>query len=616
MPFEERTLRALDGTPVYADGAAVSYLENGRLLIQVVLRDANELRRARHELADREQRFHDVAEASGEYVWETNPAFEITFLSARVEAVLGYAPGELLGRSLYSLTPLGEAKAAGEHLLGHANARGAFRGFQLRTLTKSGRVIWQSLSGLPVIDKAGRLRGYRGTGADITPRKQAEDRIQYLATRDILTGLPNRTLLLDRVNQAILRAARTRGTFALLFLDLDRFKLVNDALGHAAGDVLLRAVAERLVHTLGRQDALARLGGDEFVVLWEGLKNPEEASTLAQRLLGILGRPFQVADQSLVARASVGISLYPEHGRDAQLLLRRADAAAQHAKDLGRGTTSFYAGELNERAGERLAMENDLRLALGRGELRLHWQPVVRSSGPQGVHRLVGAEALLRWTHPVRGMVPPDIFIPLAEECGLIRALGEWTLERALSRIGAWQRSGSRACTYSVNVSAHELALGDAYVDRLREGLRAHGVDGAMLELEVTERVLLTQLPANLETIHRIGALGTRIAIDDFGTGYSSLAYLRRLPVHKLKIDRSFVRELDQHPADEKIVRSITALAHSLGLDVSAEGVENRHQLARLLALGCREWQGHHFSESLDAEAFERLATKSERVAS
>ncbi len=614
VPFEGRTLKALDGSLVHADVVAVSYLENGRLLIQSVLRDASELRRARDELADREQRFRDVAEASGEYVWETNAALEFIFLSARVEAVLGYAPGELLGLSLHSLTPLGEAKSAAAYLRGHAAACTAFREFQVRTLTKAGRVIWQSLSGLPVIDRAGRLRGYRGTGADITPRKQAEDRIQYLATRDTLTGLPNRTLLVDRLNQAILHAARNRGSFALLFLDIDRFKLVNGALGHAAGDTLLRAVAERLAHTLGRQDALARLGGDEFVVLWEGPKSFEDAATLAQRLLGILARPFQVGVRPLTVRASIGVSLYPEHGRDAHALLRCADTAMQCVKELGGGTFRIFGPELSERAGERLRMESDLRLAPGRGELHLHWQPVVRSRGAQGAHRLVGAEALLRWAHPLRGMIPPDIFIPLAEECGLVRALGEWTLERALSRIGAWQRLRGAAATYSVNVSAHELAQGDAYVERLREGLLAHGVEGSALEIEVTERVLLTQLPANLETLERIGALGIRIAIDDFGTGFSSLAYLRRLPVHKLKIDRCFVRELDQHPADEKIVRSITALAGSLGLAVAAEGVENRDQLSRLLALGCHEWQGHHFSESLEADAFDRLATESARA--
>ncbi len=312
---------------------------------------------------------------------------------------------------------------------------------------------------------------------------------------------------------------------------------------------------------------------------------------------------------------SVGIGLYPSHGRDAQTLLRCAEAAMTRAKDHGRGGYIRYSVDLNERAGDRLAMEGDLQRAIQRDELDLHWQPVLRSRGAGGDHLLVGAEALLRWTHPVRGPVPPDIFIPMAEDSGLIRQLGEWTLERALARIGAWERVPSGR-TYSVNVSANELARGDAYVEHLREGMSAHGVPAGVLELEVTERALLAQLPANMETLRRVGTLGVRVSIDDFGTGYSSLAYLRRLPVQKLKIDRSFVQELDRNPADGKIVRAIVALADGLDLDVVAEGVETRDQLARLLALGCRDWQGHYYSEALEAERFEQIGAGMARAAS
>lgn len=619
IPFEEGVMRALDGSAVPVESAAVSYLEGGRLLIQSVLRDLSERRRARDELAEREQRFRDIVEASGEYVWETDAALKITFLSARVEAVLGYRPGDLLGRSLYDLAPAGESDAARDYLKRKVSECAAFRNFNLRTQTRAGRVIWQSLSGLPVVGEAGTLKGYRGTGADITAGKQAEERIQFLATRDVLTGLPNRALLADRVNQAILAAARGRGQFALLILDIDRFKLINDALGHPSGDALLRAFAERIGYTLRKQDTLARLGGDEFVLLWEGLKTRQEAEMLAQRLLGVLARPFAINGRSLNACASIGISLYPEHGRDFNDLLRHADAAMYRAKELGRGTYCFFGPELSSRAGDRLSMENDLRSALQRGELQLRWQPVVRSRSAHGEHQLIGAEALVRWAHPERGMVPPDLFIPLAEECGLIRQIGEWTLERALARIGGWQRSLPGQYLFSVNVSATELAQGDAYVEHLRAALQANGVQLSArsgLELEVTERVLMAHLPENVEALQRIGALGVRIAIDDFGTGYSSLAYLRRLPVDKLKIDRSFLRELERQPADEKIVRSIAALAESLELGVAAEGVENATQLARLLALGCREWQGHYFSEPLEAEGFERLARERVRAVS
>jgi len=614
VAFEERLLRCLDGSDVVVEAASVSYLERGRLVVQSVLRDVSEQRKARAALAEREQRFRDVLEASGEYVWETDTAWRYTFLSERVEAVLGYRRHEMIGRAPREFMPLGEAQAMDEWFAQRAAHAEGFRDQVHRSLTRSGRVIWQSVTGVPVFDAAGRLTGYRGTGADITSRKQAEDRIQYLATRDALTGLPNRVLLADRAGQAILAAARSRGSLALLFLDLDRFKLVNDSLGHAAGDALLRAVAERLGATLRRDDTLARLGGDEFVLLWNGVKDSQDAAALAQRTLGILSRPFTIEGQTLSVTASIGIGVYPGDGRDFGELLKNADAAANHAKETGRNNFRFFSPEMNARAVARLGMENDLRHALARGELVLHWQPVVRASPEGGI---VGAEALVRWHHPRDGLLMPDRFVPVAEDCGLIRPLGQWTLERALSQVGAWRRGqvgaghgGADDLWFALNVSATELAQGDAYVALLQEALRANGVPGSCIELEVTERVLMSHLAENVETLRRIGELGVRVAIDDFGTGYSSLAYLRQLPIGKLKIDRSFLRELDAHPHDATIVQTIVAMARALGLRVAAEGVESEAQLARLLAFGCDEWQGHHFSASLDAAGFERLVAR------
>jgi len=619
--FEERRLRCADGSDVVVEAASVSYLERGRLVMQSVLRDVSEQRKAREVLAGREKRFRDVLEASGEYVWETDAAWRYTFLSERVEAVLGYMRHELIGRAPREFMPLGEAQALEEWFGQRKGRDGAFRDLTHRSLTKSGRAIWQSINGMPVFDAAGNLTGYRGTGADITARKQAEERIQHLATRDALTGLPNRALLADRAGQAILAAARARGSLALLFLDLDRFKLVNDSLGHAAGDALLRAVAERLGGTLRRDDTLARLGGDEFVLLWNGLKDTQDAATLAQRTLGVLARPFTIEGQTLSVTASIGIGVYPGDGRDFGELLKNADAAANHAKETGRNNFRFFSPELNARAVARLGMENDLRHALASGELTLHWQPVVSIGAGRGTGKydacIVGAEALVRWNHPRDGFLMPDRFIPVAEDCGLIRPLGQWTLERALSQIGAWRRgamkNASPAPWFALNVSATELAQGDAYVALLKETLNANGVPGSCIELEVTERVLMSHLAENIETLRRIGALGVRVAIDDFGTGYSSLAYLRQLPIEKLKIDRSFLRELGAHPndparnADATIVQTIVAMARALGLRVAAEGVENEAQLARLLAFGCDDWQGHYFSASLDAAGFERL---------
>jgi diguanylate cyclase (GGDEF)-like protein/PAS domain S-box-containing protein len=603
VEFEDCRLRCLDGSERLVEAAMVSYLERGRLVMQSVMRDVTEQRKAREVLAEREKRFRDVLEASGEYVWETDAQWKYTFLSERVETVLGYLRHEMIGRAPREFMPLGEAQAMDEWFAARAAHAEGFREQVHRSLTKSGRVIWQSVTGVPVFDAAGRLTGYRGTGADITARKQAEERIQYLANRDALTGLPNRVLLADRANQAILQAARTRGSLALLFLDLDRFNLVNDSLGHAAGDALLRAVAERLGGVLRRDDTLARLGGDEFVLLWNGLKDYAEAAALAQRALAILARPFTIEGRTLGVTASIGVSVYPGDGRDFGELLKNADAATHHAKETGRNSFRFFSPELNARAVARLGMENDLRHALARNELVLHWQPVISSR----TGAITGAEALVRWQHPDGTLRMPDSFIPVAEECGLIRPLGQWTMERALAQAGAWRRQHGDDLCFALNVSAHELAQGQSYVTMLEEALMANQLPGRSIELEVTERVLMSQLEENVKTLRQIGALGVRVAIDDFGTGYSSLAYLRQLPIDKLKIDRSFLSELDAHPHDAAIVQAIAAMAKALGLRVAAEGVESEAQLTRLRALGCDEWQGHHFSASVDAAGFEKL---------
>jgi diguanylate cyclase (GGDEF)-like protein len=415
-------------------------------------------------------------------------------------------------------------------------------------------------------------------------------------------------LMGDRVGLAILAAARGRSQLALLCIDLDRFKLVNDSLGHPAGDALLRAVAERLGGTLRREDTLARLGGDEFVLLWNGLKSTEDAAALAQRVHSILSRPFTVDGRTLSVGASIGVAIYPGDGRDFAELLRNADAAMYYAKESGRGTSRFFSPALQERSAARLRLENDLRGALARSELILNWHPVLKGHhhAAGGGAQVVGAEALVRWRHPERGLLMPEEFVPLAEESGLIRAVGEWTLERALSQIGAWRDLPGEPW-FAINVSAAELAQGDAYFERLRSALRENRVEGSRIELEVTERVLMSHLAGNFETLRRIGGLGVRFAVDDFGTGYSSLAYLRLLPVDKLKIDRSFLRAIDSQPADEAIVRAIAALAKTLGLSIAGEGVENAAQLERLLALGCEEWQGHYYSAPLDAAHFEAL---------
>ncbi|HXZ85474.1 MAG TPA: diguanylate cyclase, partial [Myxococcota bacterium] len=477
LDLEFRLKSRADGwTWLHVRGRVTERGADGRARrVSGVVADIDARKRAELALAEREKRFDDVAAASGEYLWETDAEWRYTYLSERVEAVLGYPRAEMLGRRPQDFMPLGEARELAAWFEGRRAEPQPFRELVHRSMTRAGGAIWQSVSGVPVRDARGALEGYRGTAADITARKSAEARIEYLATRDPLTGLPNRLLLTDRAGQAILNAARNRSQLALLCFDLDRFKLVNESLSHGAGDALLRGVAERLEQLLS-DDSLARVSGDEFVLL-QPIRTADDAAVLAQRVLDVLARPFNVEGRPLAVGASIGISIYPNDGRDFAELLKSADAAMFHAKESGRGTFRFFSPALHARAVERLQLENELRSALARSELVMHWQPVVR--GRPGAGRVVGAEALVRWQHPERGLLLPQDFVPLAEDCGLIRAVGEWTLERTLSRAGAWQRSLPGGTWFAVNVSAPELAQGAAFYERIRESLEKNGVDGS-----------------------------------------------------------------------------------------------------------------------------------------
>ena len=594
---------------LHARGRVTERDKEGRALrLSGMVADIELRKMAESAVGEADRRFRDVASVSSEYVWEADADWRFTYLSERAEAILGHSRAELLGRRLWELLPLGEERAMHDWFASHDAEGKPFRDLVHRVITKSGGVIWQSLSGVPLFDAHERWSGYRGTAADVTSRKQAEARIEQLTTRDALTGLANRALLSERTTAAIGNAARARAQLALLVIDLDRFKLVNGSLGHATGDALLRAVAERLQNALRREDLLGRLGGDDFVLLWNGLNSREEAATLGERLLSILARPFTLEGRTLSVSASIGIALYPRDGRDFAELLKHADAAMYSAKEGGRAGFRFFHPTLEARVSERLRIENDLRAALSKSELLLHWHPVLR-----GRSTIVGAEALVRWQHPGRGLVGPEDFVPLAEDSGLIRSIGEWTLERAAAQAGAWQRELPGQAWFAVNVSAAELAQGAAFVQKVTNTLRAHALEGNRIELEVTERVLMSNFDENADTLRRIGELGVRFAIDDFGTGYSSLAYLRRLPIDKLKIDRLFLKSLESNAADQAIVRTIASLADTLGIAVAAEGVETPEQLERLLSLGCEQWQGHLFSPPLDAAGFAALFSEPPR---
>jgi diguanylate cyclase (GGDEF)-like protein/PAS domain S-box-containing protein len=452
-------------------------------------------------------------------------------------------------------------------------------------------------------DAGGRAIRMTGTSTDITKRKQAEERAEYLATRDPLTGLPNRVLLHDRLEQGIVNAARHKTGFAFMFIDLDRFKTINDSLGHDVGDELLKRVAARLTACVRASDTVARLGGDEFAVILENLLDDDDegAQQVAEKMITAMGAPMLINNQHLNTSCSIGISLYPTDGRDGATLMKHADVAMYYAKEKGRNNYQFFSGEMNVRAQERLSIENYLRLALRRNELAIHYQPRIRMSDGA----LVAVEALIRWAHPRRGLLAPERFIDVAEDSGLIVPIGEWVLERACEQIRDWQRSLQPGLKLSVNLSVGQVVDGERLFRAVAEAIHKVGIDPATLELELTESLLMQNIDEKAALLNRLGELGVGLSIDDFGTGYSSLSYLKKLPVDAIKIDGSFVRDIGTDPNDEAIIRAIIAMAHSLKLSVVAEGVETAAQLEALAILGCDEYQGFHESAALPPREFE-----------
>jgi diguanylate cyclase (GGDEF)-like protein/PAS domain S-box-containing protein len=432
---------------------------------------------------------------------------------------------------------------------------------------------------------------------EIAERRQAEDRVMHLANHDALTGLPNRRLLIDRLGQALALAHRDRQHVAVLFMDLDRFKTINDSLGHMIGDALLQTVARRLSGALREGDTVSRLGGDEFVVVLPNLDHPKAAEKVALKLIEALAPPIELGGHELRVSASIGISLFPEDGNDTETLLRNADSAMYHAKDMGRNNYQFFLEQMNVTVAERLRLENDLHRALARQEFELHYQP--RVSLANGA--ICGVEALIRWRHPERGLILPEHFIPVAEDTGLIVPIGEWVVRESCRQGKAWSTAGLPPIPVAINLSPRQFRQSDL-VDTVSRALEQHGWPSSLLELEITEGVLMQQTSDTLKTLEALHRLGVGLAIDDFGTGYSSLSYLKRFPVDFLKIDRSFVRDIAVDPDDASIVTAIIGLAHSLGLTVVAEGVENAGQLAFIRDAGCDEAQGRHISHPIPAD--------------
>ena len=438
-----------------------------------------------------------------------------------------------------------------------------------------------------------------GTVLDITARKRAEERSARQARYDDLTNLPSRELLVDRLQQTLLRAAETASQSAVLYVDLDRFKAINETLGHAVGDQFLRMVAPRLVAAVPEADSVARVGGDEFVVVLPAIESAGDAASVAERIVDAFAKPVAIDGRELYSSVSVGISIYPDDGLTPEELIRSADAALARNERSGPGTR-FYAPATHERAIDRLALEHDLHRALAESEFTLHYQPIV-----DRYERPVGVEALLRWDHPEQGTIAPDRFISLCEETGLIVPLGRWVMESAIAQVARWRRDGVAPLRLSLNISARQV-LDPELEATLAGALRTHGLDASLIELEITESVLMADVSRWRRVIASLKGLGVRISLDDFGTGYSALSYLKHFDVDALKIDRAFVRDLPFDRGDAAIIAAVVALGRSMGLGVIAEGVETAEQAELLRRLGCDELQGYYFAGPMAPAAFER----------
>jgi diguanylate cyclase (GGDEF)-like protein/PAS domain S-box-containing protein len=567
-----------------------------------IKQDVTERKHIERALRQAEENYRAIFEDAVIGIFQSTPGGRYINVNPAMAQMLGYdSPGELVA----SITDISQQVYADsncqkdlERLL---RERGMVKNFECAVHRKDGSKMWFSMN-VRAVSKDGVLVGYEGTSEDITARKFAEERVQFLAYYDALTGLPNRTLFRDRVAKALAGARRQECRVAILFLDLDRFKDINDSLGHSVGDLLLQEVAER-VRTWGReQDTVARLGGDEFLIMLTDVKDVADAAVTAQGLIDAMTAEFVVQGHSLKVSCSIGISIFPEHGEDGESLINRADAAMYSAKDYGRNHFRFFTEDMNAQAVERLTLENSLRLALEKEELFLMYQPQMHIA----TGGITGLEALLRWQHADLGLVPPDKFIRIAENSGLIVPIGEWVLRTACSQARKWQDEGLAPVTIAVNVSAIQFRQKN-FCELIRRVLRDTGLAPQYLELELTESLLLSDADLMLSVVQELTAMGLTLAIDDFGTGYSSFAYLRQFRVRKLKIDRVFIRDVAVNPDDAAITTAIISMAKSLRLKVIAEGVENEAQMSFLRAHHCDEIQGYYFSKPL---AVDKVADK------
>ncbi len=549
-----------------------------------------------------------IIEHTMEGVLITDDHGKIESVNPAFSEITGYSKSEIMQKHPQLLISDKHSAEFLSELWEHVNDTGSWRG-ELWNQRKNGEVypVWMTIS--CVRDEQGEAQHYLMVFSDITSLKQTQSQLEHLAHHDSLTNLPNRLLFEDRLEHALAQAKRQKRQLAVLFLDLDRFKNINDSLGHAMGDELLKEVAKRLQNILRDDDTAARLGGDEFTVLVENIDDPSQAAVVASKIQDEFKHPFKIANRELHVTSSIGISIFPEDGKDVANLTKNADAAMYQAKEQGRNNYRYYTSELTRSAFERLLLETELRSALKDDQLLLYYQPQISLKNGE----MTGAEALLRWHHPRLGIIPPARFIPLAEESGLIHEIGNWVLSEACEQTRYLYKQGLFQGRMAVNLSVRQIMQTDLIL-RFEQIIAESGCPPNMLQLEVTEGIFMGQMKHSVPVLDVFKKLGVSIAIDDFGTGYSSLSYLKQLPIDKLKIDRSFIRDMPHDSDAVAITQAIVSLGKNLGLRITAEGIETMAQQSLLQKMGCQEGQGYLYSPPVPAEVFEQMLMEGRRT--
>jgi diguanylate cyclase (GGDEF)-like protein/PAS domain S-box-containing protein len=591
---------------VWERGTGV-FNERGDLIaIEGLIQDVTERKESTQALREAERRYYNLFENALEGIFRTTIEGQYLDANPALARIYGFeSPAELISSLKDIRNQLYVQPQRREEFMHLIKARGLVSSFESQVYRKNGEIIWISENARAVLSDEGRVICYEGTVEDVTERKLYQARIEQQANYDTLTGLANRSLLHERLQQAILAASSYGTRLGVVFVDLDRFKFINDSLGHHVGDELLRAMAERLKASVRESDTVARLGGDEFVLLINGQGDPESVALVLERMLSDISQPWTFAQGDFNVTCSIGVALYPDDGDSAEVLLKHADSAMYRAKEKGRNNFQFFTADLNALITQRLDMESRLRRALEREQFTLHYQPRM----DMNTQRIVGAEALLRWQATEDDNVEPARFIPVAEDIGLIAPIGRWVLRNACRQNKRWQEAGLPPFAISVNVSPRQFRQ-DNFVDTVAEVLRETGLEARYLEIELTESAVMHDAEQFIAMLGELSDLGVQISLDDFGTGYSSLSCLKRLPVDRLKVDRSFVQDIATDADDAIIVRTIIALGHNLGLKVVAEGVETAEQLEFLRANACDELQGYYFAKPMPAAEFERVTLR------